>query len=118
MQPISDIRTFQKRTEFVLSIILILIIIGLVGGYIYIGMRKAQQTDVTSNQADDVVDDRVPTAEEQRSITIQAIEQQNKSATPKDPAEKAAVVTGLEKGGGRVLPAGEKIQTLQALQRQ
>ena len=110
MPPASDIRIFQKRVQLVLSTVLVLIVIGLIGGYIYVGMYMAKQGGVAATPTEDVTESRVPTAEEKQAIIVKALQQNNTNTPPKDPTEKATVVSGLEKNNSRTISEGERQQ--------
>ena len=97
----TDIRTFQKRTQLFLSVVLLFIVIGLISGYIYIGMYVAKQEVVPSIVAP-MVENKQQNPEDQQKNIVQALHNNSSPGGAVNQAEQTAVINELAKNAGKV----------------
>ena len=91
MEPTVTVRT--RRTQHAVTAILVLILVGLIPGYIYYGMLQATPTADTS-----LVEETPPTSEQLAAAQRQAVLNALATAAPdaRTPAEKAKIMSALE----------------------
>jgi hypothetical protein len=89
MNPNSE-NKHHKMLQFITTVVLVLILTALIGGYIIYGMRAAQTVEPVVEEAPSVVDE----GEVDREAVLRALNQESSAMSPED---RATIIEDLQK---------------------